>query len=82
VIAITAASPTRGSSFASIDAMPNGQVRLVLNTQPGKTYAIQTSTNLINWVQIISRTADGNTISFVETNSPAVPHRFFRTVEF
>jgi hypothetical protein len=44
---------------------------------PGFNYAVQTSTNLINWVSLITNTVPFN---FTDTNNPGLQQQFYRTV--
>ena len=44
----------------------------------GQSYVFEASTNLTDWVTLSTNTAVGGTISLVETNTMAYPHRFYR----
>jgi hypothetical protein len=43
---------------------------------PGFNYAVQASTNLIDWVSLITNTSP---FTFVDTNSTNSPQQFYRT---
>ena len=48
--------------------------------QPGKTYVIQASSDLITWTPIATNTLSGTNWIFAEPVDPSVSHRFFRAV--
>ena len=57
----------------------SGQLEFRLNGEPGRSYIIQATTNLIQWtpVRTNSANADGM-LSFADLPSPDAPKRFFR----
>jgi hypothetical protein len=67
--------------FQSITRSPDGRVRLRLATAPGKTYQLQASVDLVNWV--FSRTMNGTCemIEVEDAEAPNAPRRFYRVVE-
>ncbi len=68
------ASPSRLS-----EARSNGaSFELRVQTQPGRSYRVQGSTNLVDWPTLRSITATTNTFLFRDTNAP--PSRFYRAV--
>jgi hypothetical protein len=44
---------------------------------PGFNYAVQESTNLIDWVSLITNTAP---FSFADTNAASLPQQFYRAI--
>ena len=50
-----------------------------MNTQTGRTYRVQASTNLVNWTTIRTITGSANPIAFRDTNAPPT-RRFYRAV--
>lgn len=68
--------------FAALERSTDGRAHLLLKTQPGQKYTIQASSNLIDWVELLSETAAGETISVTDTNAPALPRRYYRAVRF
>jgi len=61
----------------------NGQFQLTLTGNPDAMYRIEMTTNLSNpasWVALRTNTAFGGTFTFLDTNAPRVPPRFYRAV--
>ncbi len=58
----------------------NGVVRLHLDSRPGKNYALEISTNLVNWLPIQTNTAADCALEFMDAASPP-GHRFYRAVQ-
>ena len=80
-ITVTPAPPETEPSFESVKRSPDGQMHIVLKTQPGKAYQISVSTNLVDWLPFFSATADGAAISVTDTNAPDSNARFYRAVQ-
>jgi hypothetical protein len=58
-----------------------GKVRLHFTALPGESYLVQASTNLVNWIELGTITADANgDIHFEDLNSAACPAKFYRAV--
>jgi hypothetical protein len=58
-----------------------GTLQLTLLGQAGQDYAIQVSTNLLNWTSISTNTASLSTSSFTYTDSTTnAPLRFYRVL--
>ena len=68
----TAAATLNGCSFSCVNGL-EFQVAGV----PGFNYAVQESTNLIDWVSLITNTAP---FSFTDTNTANFPQQFYRTI--
>jgi uncharacterized repeat protein (TIGR01451 family) len=61
-------------------SLVNHQFRLAATAQPGFTYLIQVSTDLVSWASLSTNTASsGGTIKFTDTSSPTPQRRFYRT---
>jgi len=54
------------------------QLRLGLNSQPGKTYILQVSADLLHWSPIQTKIATGFGLDFTETNTAVFEWRFYR----
>jgi uncharacterized repeat protein (TIGR01451 family) len=58
----------------------NGQFQMILTGEPGLTYVIQASTNLVNWVPVGTNTTAANgTFKFTDV-TPTLSQRFYRAV--
>ncbi|HEY1173418.1 MAG TPA: Calx-beta domain-containing protein [Verrucomicrobiae bacterium] len=71
---VTTLSPDAGSSSG-------GNFTLNLAGQPGLTYVIEVSTNLVNWTPIFTNTTLNGAVSFTDTNSIGKGLRFYRALE-
>jgi hypothetical protein len=54
-----------------------GQFSFMISGNPGSKYAVQASTNLIDWLSVQTNTAP---FTFVDTNAAGFGQRFYRTV--
>ena len=70
---IPAISPAITLSALSYGA--NGQVQFNLVGTAGFTWVVQASSDLSNWVSLVTNTVP---FGFVETNDPVMPQRFYR----
>lgn len=65
--------------FAGCSMLADGQFRLHGTGTPGLTYTLQTSTNLVNWVDHTNLLADPNglidCLEAIEANAPACFYR-------
>ena len=57
---------------------PGGGVQFDFLASPNQTYRLQGSSNLVNWIELLSFTATNSPVIF-QDNTP-VPHRFYRAV--
>ena len=65
----------------SIQLLTNGHAFLQFFGTPGRSYRFQATTNFPNWTDIGSSVANSSGVyRFEDTNAPAYPHRFYRTV--
>jgi hypothetical protein len=58
----------------------DGRFRITLLGETNRTYSVQASTNLTNWVSLATNIAFNGTFNFTDTNTPALPYRFYRGV--
>jgi hypothetical protein len=65
-------------AFQSATRLPNGQVSLVLTNVPGDIYFLDASTNLNSWQSLASILATNSTYTFIDSNAPAFPTRYYR----
>jgi hypothetical protein len=68
-------------SPVTLQQQPNGNFILHASGSPGESFDIQASTNLQTWQDLGPITADTNGIvSFIDTNAPLFPDRFYYTI--
>jgi uncharacterized repeat protein (TIGR01451 family) len=54
---------------------------ITITAEPGQVYAVQSSTNLVNWTTVTSGTAtSAGILKYTATNTPAVTQRYFKAV--
>ena len=59
----------------------NGMIQFQITSVAGKSYVLQGSADLINWVPIVTNTAPSNFTILTDTNIVNFPTRFYRAVE-
>jgi len=64
--------------FLSATLLPAGQAQLILSAVPAQTYAIEASTNLVDWEVILVLTASNGPLSFIDSEAGTLPWRFYR----
>ncbi|MCD6050920.1 MAG: conserved repeat domain, partial [Verrucomicrobia bacterium] len=67
-------------SSAGVSA-PGGPFALSILGQPGLTYVIEVSTNLVNWTPIFTNTTLDGVLNFTDTGAAGAGQRFYRAVE-
>ena len=67
-----------GGAVGEIARLDGTQLTLRLLGVAGRTYVVQASTNLNNWVDLSTNVAGPRTLVFTNTIDPMFPHRFFR----
>jgi Bacterial Ig domain len=77
-IQVTATPPAGGLTFSSVQALANGQVRLVLETPGNQAAEVMVSTDLINWSPLASPLPGGGKTTILDTNASTFPRRFYR----
>jgi hypothetical protein len=50
----------------------------MLNGTPGKSYAIETATNMPGWGPLTTVTHTNVALQYIDTNSPAASNRMYR----
>ena len=68
------------SALATPRLRPGGGVEVTVFTQPGGTYALESSSDLVAWTALETRTATGDTLIFTRPGSSAGP-AFYRALE-
>lgn len=64
--------------FSAASLLPDGRFAGTLITAPGARYSIESSTNLIQWTEILSGVNTNGTLNFFDLPSASIPQRFFR----
>jgi hypothetical protein len=65
-------------SFALPALQPNGDIRLTLNGTANATFSLQTSSNLVDWADLITVTNPGPNFIYTLTGPRTLPARSFR----
>lgn len=68
------------SALAVPQSRAGGGVDVMVFTQPGGTYAFEQSGNLAEWTRLETRTASGDTLTFIDARA-SVGSIFYRAVE-
>ena len=60
--------------------LPDGGFRLLVQGHPGKRYAIERSTNMINWsaVTTVTNGSDSTPIYYADSGTNSAPRRYYR----
>jgi len=64
----------------AIARLVDGRVQFTLNTRSGRSYTVQASTNLVDWVPLGTLTATDTKLMFTDTNARGVRRRFYRAI--
>jgi PKD repeat protein len=59
----------------------NNQPSLTLSGADGSPHIIEVSTNLIDWIPLVTNTPAGGSFHFLDTSSPNRQQRFYRGVK-
>ena len=70
----TANSPSLGAPTH----LPDGRFRFSVTGAGGQYYTLQTSTNLINWISLLTINQATNFFYFIDPNASNIPCRFYR----
>jgi uncharacterized repeat protein (TIGR03806 family) len=70
-----------GVYFTSSGFLTNGQFQLGVFGVPGKSYVLQASTNLINWIPLSTNVAVTNLFPLIDPGAGSFPYRFYRILE-
>jgi hypothetical protein len=65
--------------FDYIQAHPTG-LETHLVAEPGRSFRIQTSTNLVDWIEVGVETQPKNGVLFLDGTPPTIPAKFYRAV--
>lgn len=60
--------------------MGSGQFSFLLDGSPGQNYAIEASSNLLNWVSLFTTNSQSGDIQIKQTNAANVTPRYYRAV--
>lgn len=75
----TAASGTAGEIFVGpLHITTNGAAQFFFPTAANVEFAIDASTNLIDWINLTNVIAEGAFTEMVDSEAPLHPHRFYR----
>ena len=74
-------APVTSLSLNVLPSMSPGQFRLQLSGQPGRTYYIEVTLDLIHWLRIVTNVAGPNgTFDVTDLTAESLPQRFYRGV--
>lgn len=79
VIARAFASPV-GPTLTPITRLPSGAFLLRLDGSPGATYAIQASSDLVQWSEVARRQATEGTFELLDSSAIGKDQRYYRAV--
>jgi hypothetical protein len=68
--------PPPSLSFVSLNS--NGQALVRLNGLNGNRFAIEASTNLVNWAALTTNLVTTNSFNYLDTGASTFPRRFYR----
>jgi len=69
-----------GVVFTSSGLLTNGYFQVIIAGTTNKTYVLQASTNLINWIPISTNIPSATPFALVDSNAPGFALRFYRAV--
>lgn len=76
--ALLTVSPPQPPQFLSVTVSSNGLVQMVLHGQAGSSYAIDGSSNLVDWIQLTTFTNTNGTYQFTDPSSTNNSLGFYR----
>jgi uncharacterized repeat protein (TIGR03806 family) len=59
----------------------NGVFQMQFGGVTGSNYVLQGSTNLMNWIPLVTNSASANTVNFADPQSSNLPLRFYRVLQ-
>ena len=65
----------------SVSLLPEGGVRLVWTTAPGRAFTLQRSANLTDWQDLTTINATDASLEFVDRETSPAQSRFYRVVQ-
>jgi plastocyanin len=81
-IVVQAATPVvpTPATLLGPQLLPGGGMQFTIsNLVVGTTYVIQTSTDLVNWSDVVTRTASSDIETYEDYDTPTADRRFYRT---
>ena len=57
---------------------PDGQFLIELLAEPNRSYLLEATTNLIDWLPVVTLSNPTGALRFLEFNARDHPHRFYR----
>ena len=66
--------------FAVTTAATNGLQLSIVEPDAGAVYALEGSTNLVNWTKLMACTSAGGTFAYTDTHITNYVRRFYRVV--
>jgi uncharacterized repeat protein (TIGR03806 family) len=70
-----------GVSFTSAGSFTNGMFEMQISGLPGQSYIIQTSTDLVSWIPLMTNVSATSPFSVVDSGATNNPFRFYRAVQ-
>jgi hypothetical protein len=68
------------ASLTDLRAPPHGPVQFSISSEPDRRYRVQTSANLLNWLDLANVLATNNFVPFQDDNPAVFGQRFYRAV--
>jgi hypothetical protein len=62
----------------TVNLLPDGHVQFFLPSTNDQRYAIQATSNLVDWVNISTNTATGEFMDLLDVDAAGLPYRFYR----
>lgn len=67
--------------FTEIQRLPNREILLKLDAPAGASYRIDASTNLLDWISLITARSTGPNQQKTDSSAPYLASRFYRAVQ-
>lgn len=64
--------------FVTLAMTPDGQFLIELLAEPNRSYLLEATTNLIDWLPVVTLSNPTGALRFLEFNARDHPHRFYR----
>ena len=61
--------------------LPDGSIKLVWSSAPGRAYVLQRSADLINWEEVTTIQSTSASVEYVDSGAPVAATRFYRVVQ-
>ena len=79
-IHITQYDPDFRLKIASISMIADQQLQIIISSEAGRRYTLQSSTDLQNWIDLKSQDAFESTLSFFDIVNPEKTQSYYRAV--